>query len=122
MHERGTFARPLRVADERIGYYSRVTERKKLGWRAISYGAGALAGLVTQRVLEAAWKGSRHASPPVAADRGSSWTDALSWAVATGVGIGVSRLLAIRTAAVVWEAATHEPPPDGALDPAAVTG
>jgi hypothetical protein len=97
-----------------------VTERKKLGWKAISYGAGALAGLVTQRVLETAWKGSRHASPPVPADRGSSWTEALSWAVATGVGIGVSRLLAIRTAAVVWEAATHEPPPEAALDTAAV--
>ena len=97
-----------------------MSERKKLGWKAISYGTGALAGLVTQRVLEAAWKGSRHASPPVPADRGSSWMEALSWAVATGVGIGVSRLLAIRTAAVVWEAATHEPPPEAALDAGSV--
>ena len=97
-------------------------ERKVLGWKAISYGAGALAGLVTQRVLEAAWKGSHHASPPpLAADRRSSWTEALSWAVATGVGMGVTRLLAIRTAAVVWETATHELPPEAALDADAVT-
>jgi hypothetical protein len=30
--------------------------------------------------------------------------------------MGVSRLLAIRTAAVVWEAATHERPPEAALE------
>ena len=96
-------------------------EKNRLGWKAISYGAGALAGLVTQRVLESAWKGVRHASPPpVPADRRSSWTEALSWAVATGVGMGVARLLAIRTAAVVWEAATHERPPEAALGADAV--
>ena len=42
--------------------------------------------------------------------------EALSWAIATGVGVGVTRLLAIRTAAVVWEAATDEPPPEAALE------
>ena len=92
-------------------------EGKKLAWKAISYGAGALAALVTQRLLEKGWKLLRHASaPPVPADRRSSWAEALSWAVATGVGVGVTRLLAIRTAAVAWEAATHEPPPEAALD------
>jgi Protein of unknown function (DUF4235) len=90
---------------------------KELRWKAISYGAGALAGLVTHRLTEKAWKELGHAShPPVPADRRSSWAEALSWAVATGVGMGVSRLLAIRTAAVVWEAATHERPPEAALD------
>jgi hypothetical protein len=90
---------------------------KELHWKAISYGVGGLAGLVTQRLLDGAWKGLGHDSrPPVPADRRSSWAEALSWAVATGVGMGVSRLLAIRTAAVVWEAATHERPPDAALD------
>jgi hypothetical protein len=85
---------------------------KELHWKAISYGVGGLAGLVTQRLLNGAWKGLGHDSgPPVAADRRSSWAEALSWAVATGVGMGVSRLLAIRTAAVVWEATTHERPP-----------
>jgi hypothetical protein len=90
---------------------------KELRWKAISYGAGALAGLVTHRLTDKAWKELGHAShPPVPADRRSSWAEALSWAVATGVGMGVSRLLAIRTAAVVWEGATHERPPEAALD------
>jgi hypothetical protein len=108
------------LAEADVGYDDCVTERKKLGWKAVSYGAGALAGFATQRVLEGVWRGSRHASPPVPADRDSSWIEALSWAVATGVGIGVTRLLAIRTAAVVWEAATHEPPPEVAHDVGAV--
>jgi Protein of unknown function (DUF4235) len=116
------------IAKEGIGYKRGVLDSKKLGvldsktvgWKAFSYGAGAVAGLVTQRVLETAWKRSRHASPPVPADRGSSWIEALSWAAATGVGMGVTRLLAVRTAAVVWEAATHELPPPAALDVDAV--
>jgi hypothetical protein len=85
---------------------------KGLSWKVLSLACGALAGLMSQRLLTHAWKGLRSATPPVAADRRSSWVDALSWAVATGVGVGVARLLAIRTAAVVWEATTHEPPPE----------
>jgi hypothetical protein len=86
---------------------------KRLDWKAISYGSGALAGLATQRLLEAAWTRLRHtSSPPMSADRRSPWVEALSWAAATGVAVAVVRLLAVRTAAVAWEAVTHEPPPD----------
>jgi hypothetical protein len=35
----------------------------------------------------------------------------VSWAVATGAGVGVARIVAIRSAARVWEATVHEPPP-----------
>jgi hypothetical protein len=106
----------LGVALDNIGYAKWMPKTKELGWKATSYGLGALAGLVSHRALEAIWKRLRHTSqPPMPADRRSSWVEALSWAVATGVGMGVSRLLAIRTAAVVWEAATHEVPPEAAL-------
>lgn len=85
---------------------------KKYGWKAVTVGLGAAAALVTQRTLEVVWKALRGSTPPkVAADRDSSWVDALSWAAATGVGVGVARLLAVRTAATVWEATLHEPPP-----------
>jgi len=87
-----------------------------LGWRAISCLAGAVAGLIAQRTLEPVWRGLRRGMPPPAtADRRSSWVEALSWAIATGVGMGVTRLLAVRSAAAVWEAATHELPPEPAL-------
>lgn len=90
---------------------------KTYGWKVIALGSGALAGLVTQRFLAVAWKSVHGAAPPpVPADRRSSWTDALSWAIATGVGAGVARLVAIRTAARVWEAAIHERPPESGLE------
>jgi hypothetical protein len=89
---------------------------KTYGWKAVALASGALAGVLTQRVLGTAWKATRGGdSPPLPADRRSSWTDALTWAVASGVGAGVARLVALRTAARVWEAAIHEPPPDAGL-------
>ena len=89
---------------------------KKYGWKAVTVGLGALAGFAMQRVLGVIWEAVRGSTPPkVSADRRSSWVDALSWAVTTGVGVGVARLLAVRTAAAVWEAAVHEPPPEPGL-------
>jgi hypothetical protein len=90
---------------------------KEYGWKAITLGSGALAGLLAQRLLQTGWRAVRGATPvPVPADRRSSWADALSWAVATGVGAGVARLVAIRTAARMWEASTHELPPEPGLE------
>jgi Protein of unknown function (DUF4235) len=77
-----------------------VQNKRTVGWKGLSVGLGALAGLITQRLLELVWRHLRDASPPVPANRRSPWPDALGWAVATGVGMAVSRLLAIRTAAV----------------------
>jgi hypothetical protein len=89
---------------------------KTYSWKAIALGSGALSALITQRVLERAWKGVRGSTPPpMPADRTATWTDALSWAIATGVGAGVARLVAIRTAARVWQATTHEVPPEPGL-------
>jgi len=94
-----------------------VANVKTYGWKLITLGSGALAGLVTQRVLETVWKALRDESPPpVPADRRSTWTDALSWAIATGAGAAVARLVAIRTAARVWEATINELPPDPGLE------
>ncbi len=93
---------------------------QKYGWKAIALGTGALTGLVTQRVIEFVWTTVRGSTPPkLAADRSSPWPEAVSWAVATGIGVGVARLLAVRTAAVLWEAAAHAPPPEPGLNESA---
>ena len=85
----------------------------------MTMGLGALVGFMTQHALEALWRDTRGTEPPkIAADRRSPWPDALSWAAATGVGVGVARLLAVRTAAVVWEATAHEPPPEPGISEA----
>jgi len=89
-------------------------------WKALTIGLGAAVGFGTQRLLEVFWKALRGSTPPkVAADRTSAYPDAIGWAVAAGIGVGVARLLAIRTAAGLWEAAVHEPPPEHGLEPQA---
>jgi hypothetical protein len=93
---------------------------QKYGWRAIVIGTGALTGLATQRVIELVWTAVRGSKPPkLAADRSSPWPEAVSWAVATGVGVGVARLLAVRAAAALWETAVHAPPPEPGLEQSA---
>jgi hypothetical protein len=83
-------------------YEVHVQFAKQYGWKAVTVGLGALTGLPTQRLLEVIWKALRGSTAPkLPADRRSSWVDALRWAVATGVGTGVARLLAIRSAAAV---------------------
>jgi hypothetical protein len=87
-------------------------DRKAASWKVVSLGAGALAALVTRRALAMVWNQVAEVPPPEhLADRRVPWIPALSWAVATGVGIGVMNLVAQRSAATVWEAATHETPP-----------
>jgi hypothetical protein len=87
-------------------------DRKALSWKALSFGAGAIAALVTRQALAMLWNQFADVpAPEHVADRRVPWTPALSWAVATGVGVGVMNLVAQRSAATVWEAATHETPP-----------
>ena len=100
-----------------LGKCHHVSVTKRVGWKIITLGSGALAGVASQRLLETVWKVLRNSTPPPKpADRRSSWADALSWAIATGVGAGVARLLAIRTAAVMWESTTNEVPPERGLE------
>ena len=101
------------VFEARLRGISRfMPDSKALGWRVVSFGAGALAALVTRRVLAMVWNQFVAVPPPEQlADRRVPWIPALSWAVATGVGIGVMNLVAQRSVATVWEAATHETPP-----------
>lgn len=85
---------------------------KPLVWKGASYGAGAIAMLATRRLLDLLWRQVRDEPPPDGTDAvGAPVVDALSWAIATGAGVGVARILAIKSAARVWEAAVHEPPP-----------
>ncbi len=86
---------------------------KKTEWRLVSAASGAVAALVTRRVLLVGWARFAPGDPPDdPEDPRTSLHQALTWAVATGVGLGVARLLAVRGAAKVWEAAAHEPPPE----------
>ena len=86
----------------------------QLAWKAVSTLVAILGGLVSRRVLQAAWSRfapSDHDPPLNPADRRISWPEALIWAVAAGIGAGLGRLVAERAAAAGWEAATGSAPP-----------
>ena len=85
---------------------------KQLGWKVLNATASAVAVVVTQRVLTVIWRRVHGGPPPEGpADRRVTLGAALTWAVAMGAGVAVSRLIAIRLAADAWEVATHRPPP-----------
>ena len=87
--------------------------KKRLVWQGITAGSAALAVVVTRHVLGFVWRRVRGEPPPDGpADRKVTWAAALTWAMAMGVGIAVARVVAVRLSAEVWEAATHEAPPD----------
>jgi hypothetical protein len=87
-------------------------DKKSLVWKAITMAAGAGAGVVAERVLTVAWdKSVGHGPPKNPADRRTSWPEAILWGVATGIGFGIARVVANRSAAAVWELATDEAPP-----------
>jgi hypothetical protein len=87
-------------------------KKKRLVWKLVSAGSAAVSVLVTQRVLAAAWRRFGSGPPPKGPDdRRVSLGAAVVWAASMGVGVAVSRLLAVRLSAKAWEAATHEAPP-----------
>ena len=81
-------------------------------WKLVGIGAGVLASKVSRTVVEKAWRKTKHTDPPRNPEApGTTWGEALSWAVASGIGIGVSRMLATRSAARMWRKATGHLPP-----------
>lgn len=85
---------------------------EKTVWKAVTIGAGVLAGVVMRKALNAGWRKAKHHDPPTDPYQpATSWAEALSWAAASGVGIGVARLVAARGAAAGWQKAMGAPPP-----------
>lgn len=85
-----------------------------LAWKGVSTLAGVAGAIATRKITGALWSSlsSSSAEPPLnPADRRVSWSEALQWAVAAGVGASIGRLLSQRVAAAGWESATGSPPP-----------
>jgi len=81
-------------------------------WNLTTTAAALAAALGTRALLRSGWRrvtGDDPPNNPAASSVG--WGDALAWTAATGVGVGVARLLAHRGAAAGWKKATgHKPP------------
>lgn len=87
-----------------------LTDRQK--WGLVAGTAGAFGAFVTRSGLETAWKLTMGDDPPKnPAARDVPWRDAILWTVATGVVIGLGRLIAERAAVSAWDRATGRMPP-----------
>ncbi len=83
-----------------------------LGWKVVGVGSGLVAAKASRAVMDKSWKATKGGEPPRnPAAPGTSWSEALTWAVASGVALGVAKLLATRGAAGAWRRTTGHLPP-----------
>lgn len=83
-----------------------------IAYKVIGIGSGVLASKVGRSVLDKGWAKTRGGEPPRnPAVPGTSWGEALTWAVASGVVVAVLRLLATKGTATAWAKATGQLPP-----------
>ncbi len=83
---------------------------KKLTYNALSTIVGIGAAVAARKIVSALWRSDTE-TPLNPADRRTSWQEALAWGLATAVGAGVARVIALRGAATGWEKMTGETPP-----------
>jgi hypothetical protein len=97
-----------------------VTDHRPAGrertWKLVSTVSGMLGAMVAKRLMRAGYHAMRRNTEPSAtpfdrADARFSWPDALLWAAAAGVGLGVTKVVSARLAAFGWEVATGSAPP-----------
>ena len=102
--------RTLKVATR----YNLDVTRERM-WKILSAGIGMLFGLLTRKLMRAGYqlvrKDANTPSPFDPTNSRFSWSNALLWAAAAGIGLGVARVVSARIAAMSWEAATGTLPP-----------
>jgi hypothetical protein len=85
---------------------------RKHVWAIVATAAVAVSSLLVQKGLDQAWRIAKDEDPPAdPSDRNVDWTDAIVWTVATGVAVGLGRLVARRGAAAGWHRLTGDAPP-----------
>lgn len=88
-----------------------MAEKGDLGWRLVAGAAAFGAGFVARKAITIGWKRITGKEPPSNPESPEvKLAEAIGWAVATGVGMEVARLLATRAAAKRWYGSTGELP------------
>ena len=83
-----------------------------VAWKFLGLGSGLVAARLSRKVLTTTWTRTAGGTPPRnPAAPGTSWSEALTWAIVSSAVIGVARLLASRGAASVWKKAVGSLPP-----------
>ena len=84
---------------------------KKLLWNLYAGALGALTTVVAAKLVNGVWEAATGDAPPNPNDPDVPLRRALTWAIASGVGIGLSQLLVNRLAASQWTKAMGVPAP-----------
>lgn len=84
---------------------------RKLVWNLYAGGIAALTAVVTKKGLDAGWKSVTGHEPPEVNDPATPPAEALAWAMALAVGLGLTGVFVNRFAAQRWERFTGEPSP-----------
>ena len=65
-----------------------------VGSKLIGIATGIVVRKVSMQLLDKVWRKTKHTEPPAdPASPGTPWLEALTWAAASGVAVGVSRLI-----------------------------
>lgn len=86
---------------------------QKLLWKIYVGVIGAVTTVVAKKLVVTSWKVVTGEEPPKATDPETPVFAAVSWALASGVGIGVTQLLTQRLAARHWSKGIGNDAPDG---------
>ena len=82
-----------------------------VGSKLVGIGTGIVVRKVSDKALSAVWKKTKHSEPPAdPASPGTPWSEAISWAAASGVAMAVARLLATRGTATAKMKMTGKAP------------
>ncbi|HEY8454974.1 MAG TPA: DUF4235 domain-containing protein [Actinopolymorphaceae bacterium] len=84
----------------------------KVGWLIVRSASTLVAVAATKKVIDVGWRFVTGEDPPKEPeDPDLTWKQAVSWTLASGIGIAVARLLAGRQAARMWRKWTGQLPP-----------
>ena len=84
----------------------------KVAYKVIGIGSGLVAAKLARSVLDKGWEKAKGGEPPRnPAVPGTTWIEAVTWAVASGIALSIARMLATKGVATTWKRATGHLPP-----------
>jgi hypothetical protein len=82
-----------------------------VGSKLIGIATGIVVRKISMQLLDAVWRKTKRTEPPAdPAAPGTPWLEALTWAAASGVAVGVSRLVTTKAAATAKQKLTGKAP------------
>ena len=82
-----------------------------VGSKLVGIGTGVVVKKASDALISRVWRKTKHNEPPAdPSSPGTPWGEALAWAIASGVAVGVGRLVATRGTATAVAKVTGRVP------------